>query len=182
MTIDLDSIAYPYAKAIFNFSVKKNNIRKWKKMLFFIDKVLKNKKVKRIINCAYSYKYILKILFYICDKEIDLYARNLIRVVSKNNRLLIFSFIFKIYLRLIEDFKKVLYVTVITQKFLNEKQIQSIQKIGFFNLYKEIKIKNKIDSSIIGGIILKIGNTTIDNSIRGKLKKLSSFLKKRNYF
>ncbi len=45
---------------------------------------------------------------------------------------------------------------------------------------KKISLKLKIDTSIIGGLIVKIGNEQIDNSVKTKLWDISSQIKQIN--
>ena len=42
---------------------------------------------------------------------------------------------------------------------------------------KTVKLKEEIDPSIIGGIILRMGNSQIDNSVKGRLEAVAKQLK-----
>ena len=42
---------------------------------------------------------------------------------------------------------------------------------------KTVKLNEKVDPSIIGGIILRMGNSQIDNSIKGRLEAVAQQLK-----
>ena len=46
---------------------------------------------------------------------------------------------------------------------------------------KKVELKEKVDESIIGGYILKIGDTQIDQSIRTKLQQLKTQFKDSSY-
>jgi F-type H+-transporting ATPase subunit delta len=43
-------------------------------------------------------------------------------------------------------------------------------------LDRDVKITTSVDPSIIGGVIIRAGDTVIDGSIAGSLKNLTSYL------
>jgi F-type H+-transporting ATPase subunit delta len=43
-------------------------------------------------------------------------------------------------------------------------------------LNREISITTQVDKSLIGGVILRAGDTVIDGSVRGRLNRLSEAL------
>jgi F-type H+-transporting ATPase subunit delta len=43
-------------------------------------------------------------------------------------------------------------------------------------LQREINLSSVVDSTLLGGIIIRAEDTVIDNSVRGKLRKLSQAL------
>ena len=46
---------------------------------------------------------------------------------------------------------------------------------------KEVKVENKVDASLIGGFVLKIGNNQVDSSIKTKLATLKKDFSKNEY-
>ena len=43
-------------------------------------------------------------------------------------------------------------------------------------LQREVNLSTTVDQSLIGGVIIRTEDTVIDNSVRGKLEKLSQVL------
>lgn len=41
---------------------------------------------------------------------------------------------------------------------------------------KQIKLKLNVDESLLGGFIIQVGSKIVDNSVKGQLKQLSSYL------
>ena len=63
-------------------------------------------------------------------------------------------------------------ITVVTCQPLTEKAKAELSaKMGKL-LGKKIEMKEEIDTSIIGGIVVKNGNTTLDGSVRARLNAL----------
>jgi len=54
-----------------------------------------------------------------------------------------------------------------------EQQLSALLKN---KLQREVKLSNRVDSSLIGGVIVRTGDTVIDSSISGRLKKLAEVM------
>ena len=61
-----------------------------------------------------------------------------------------------------------------SSKKLNETEISKIKEELASNFGANIKLNYKYDPSLIGGLIIKVGSTMIDTSIKSKLKKLET--------
>ncbi len=73
--------------------------------------------------------------------------------------------------------KNILEVEAVTAVELSEKQIAEIkQKLGA-KYGKEIVLQNKVDPSILGGMVLYVGNKMLDASVKAKFEGLKKELK-----
>ena len=61
--------------------------------------------------------------------------------------------------------------SLISSKKIDKKIVSNIEKEISENIKHPIKLKFKIDESLIGGIIIQIGSLMIDTSIKNKLQK-----------
>ena len=59
-------------------------------------------------------------------------------------------------------------------KELTEKEINSIKEELTKNFSSKIKLNYKHDSSLIGGLIVQVGSTMVDTSIKNKLQKITN--------
>ncbi|MBU1614140.1 ATP synthase F1 subunit delta, partial [bacterium] len=55
---------------------------------------------------------------------------------------------------------------------LNKEKTRRIENVLKNSVEGELKVETRIDSQIIGGIIIKIGDKLIDASLRGQLKRM----------
>ncbi|WP_425619670.1 F0F1 ATP synthase subunit delta [Buchnera aphidicola] len=172
----IDTIARPYAKAIFEIAIQKNNITEWKNILIFINQIASIKKVKSFLSGGLSSKDLSLIFIKISHDIINEDAKNLIQLLAENQRLNILNNILKQFLKLETDYQNILIVTLITAFALQEKNIIEIQKILENVFLKKIKLLLKINPEIIGGIIVYIDDTVFDFSIQNSLKQLSEKL------
>lgn len=51
-----------------------------------------------------------------------------------------------------------------------------ITKLQSMTGAKQIKLKLTVDSSLLGGFVIQVGSKVIDNSVKGQLKQLASYL------
>ena len=59
-------------------------------------------------------------------------------------------------------------------KELTEKEINSIKEELTKNFSSKIKLKYKHDPSLIGGLVVQVGSTMVDTSIKNKLQKITN--------
>ena len=59
-------------------------------------------------------------------------------------------------------------------KEITEKEINSIKEELSKNFSSKIKLEYKFDPSLIGGLIIQVGSTMIDTSIKNKLQQLEN--------
>ena len=90
--------------------------------------------------------------------------------LANNGKLFLLKNIFVEFNNLLDEKNGVIEVTITTidsiEKDLQNKIQSSLEK----TLNCKIKLKEIIDKSIIGGIILKVNSIMIDNSIKNKLQ------------
>ena len=83
--------------------------------------------------------------------------------------------------RIIEDFldacsknRGEIKADLYSSKELNESEINKIKDELSSTFGSNIKLNHKYDPSLIGGLIIKVGSTMIDTSIKSKLKQLET--------
>lgn len=101
---------------------------------------------------------------------------NFIKTVLYNRRQIYLLDILNEFQNQYDIYSNVLSVTAITPDRVPEK-INSMIKKSLSGIYqKQIHVRNKIDPSILGGIILRVNNTVLDGSLARNLSKLRDSL------
>ena len=59
-------------------------------------------------------------------------------------------------------------------KELNDNEVNNIKEELTKNFSSKIKLQYKFDPSLIGGLIIQVGSTMIDTSIKNKLQQLEN--------
>lgn len=68
---------------------------------------------------------------------------------------------------------------VICAHSLTDKQQKRLKEILSFKLNRDISLTEKVDESIVAGLIIKLGGFIIDGSVRNKLKKILPMMKEK---
>lgn len=174
---DIITIARPYAKAAFNFSVENQVIDKWENMLNFIAKVTCNQQIGELLSSSITTELLAKIFIVICDDKIDRHVKNLIRIMAENRRLSALPEVLKQFVQLRVFLESTVNINIISAIELNEKQKIKISIALEKRLLSNVKLNYKIDKSVIAGIIICIGDdVVIDGSVRSRIKRLTDIL------
>lgn len=104
-------------------------------------------------------------------------VRDFICLVTDKNRITYFGKITDTFNNFYNEHKNIAEMTVITSVPLKPETKMKLLKKLERQSGKTVKLKEEVDPSIIGGIILRIGNSQIDNSVKGKIEAIASQLK-----
>ncbi|WP_185882988.1 F0F1 ATP synthase subunit delta [Blattabacterium cuenoti] len=139
------------------------------------------KKIKKVYQMFSHEKFMKKIMynaFLTSDEKISIFKNSslnpflfhFIKILILQKRELLFLDILKRYMIIYEEnIQNIIQCVIITSIPINEKLQQVIlKKVDF---YKKVTfhVKNKIDQSIIGGFLLRIGYKELDFSIKRQL-------------
>lgn len=79
------------------------------------------------------------------------------------------------FVREYNQVKGVVNATVLSAAALSEKNLNELQEKIAQEIGAQVVLKNKIDASVIGGFVLRVGDKQVDASIAGKLHKLEKY-------
>ena len=99
---------------------------------------------------------------------------NFVLLLLDRDRIEIMESIFESFLKLSDERNPVRNVDITTAMQLSTQQ-QELLKEKVKNLFgfKEVKLSIRIDSNLIGGLIIKSGTTLIDGTLKKRLEKMS---------
>lgn len=78
---------------------------------------------------------------------------------------------------LVDALKKQVFVEVLSAIELDKKMLDEIKESVDKRTDLDVRIRNTVDASVVGGIVIKIGDRVIDLSLRGKIEDLRRQLK-----
>ncbi|QIQ41073.1 MAG: ATP synthase F1 subunit delta [Buchnera aphidicola (Aphis urticata)] len=174
--MSLDTIARPYAKAIFETAVKSNSIIKWKKILILINQIIAFKDIQKFLSGSLSAHYLSSFFISVMDEYLDAHSKNLIKLLAYNQRFKICGNILKHFLKLEAAHQNVTIIQLTSAYVLQQDQVIKIRCLLEEILSSKIKFIYKINSYILDGIIIKIDNQIFDFSMRNHLQQLSLVL------
>jgi F-type H+-transporting ATPase subunit delta len=106
-------------------------------------------------------------------------VRNFLSILADRDRLREVPDIVEALRELVNQQRGVITADVTTAIPLDEALQRSIaQRLGTYLKHdpERVRIRARVDPSIIGGVVARVGDTLIDDSIRGRLERLRSTL------
>ena len=171
--IELTPLARPYAKALFASTLESDITEETGNDLKLMAKISSSPEVKRLIeNPTISKKELTKNMNDLFVGSISDSSNTLIKILSENKRLNLIPSISDIYQKLLEKHKQQQSITVFVAKKPSDEAKVNIENKLRSTHGKESKISFSIDPNMMGGLFIKIGDETLDLSIKGKVKKL----------
>jgi len=171
--IELTPLARPYAKAVFASALDTDSIDEIKKELKTMALVSSTTEVKSLIeDPTLSNNEILNSLKTLLDGSISKTSQSLLNVLAENNRFNLLEAIFEIYKEIVAKHKEQKSVEVFVATEPSNDTEETI-KTRLVSTYGEgTNVEFKIDPNIMGGLSIKVGDETLDLSVKGKVKKL----------
>ena len=171
--IELTPLARPYAKALFDSAVESNNLDLMADELKIIAAAAQTEGVKNTIeNPSLSRKEIVEILVKLFEESVSDTVKKLIEILAENKRLNLLEPIYSIYQNLLEKHKEQNSIQVFVAVEPGDEAKNNIEEKLRLTYGKDANIYFLKDPKMMGGLSIKIGDETLDLSIRGKVNKL----------
>ncbi len=168
------TLARPYAKAAFEVALAAKELSDWSKSLQLLASVAANEAVrKKLLSPALTATQQAETLIGVCGDALSLKTQNLVRVLAENKRLTLLGEISELFDMLKANQEKSIDVELSTAFELNKDVVNKITQALQTRLNREIKLQTRVDKNLIGGAVIRAGDTVIDSSVRGKLTKLA---------
>ena len=104
-------------------------------------------------------------------------ALNFLKLVAHNRRLAALPDMIKGYASLLSQSKGELAGEVTSAETLSAPQLKDLKAALKSSLGRDVALSTKVDSSILGGLIVKVGSRMMDNSLKTKLQNLKIAMK-----
>ena len=171
--IELTPLARPYAKAVFASALDTESIDEIKEELKTMALVSSTIEVKGMIeDPTLSNNEILNSLKILLEGTISKTSQSLLNVLAENNRFNLLEAIFEIYKEIVAKHKeqKSVEVFVATEPSSDTKETIKTRLVSTHG--EGTNVEFIIDPHIMGGLSIKVGDETLDLSVKGKVKKL----------
>jgi F-type H+-transporting ATPase subunit delta len=176
---EIATIARPYANAIFELAKRKRSLDTWSRELAMIAAVAAQPAIKEVIDSpAATGPQKSNTLARVCGDDLSREGRQCVHVLARNKRLHLLAEISTQFEALRAQEQASLEVDVISAYPLDDAEQQRLIGALARRFEREILLTNRVDESLLGGAIIRAGDTVIDGSVKGKLEKLSETLQR----
>jgi len=174
---ELATIARPYANAVFELAKRDAKLNDWSRMLALLDSTTRHETVALMLHSpdlassAKSHR-----LEQLLGEELDDRGKNFLQSLADHDRLASIGEVRSQFETLRAEEQRSLDVVVTSAFELTEAQSEALKTALKKKFDKEISIESSVDANLLGGAIIRAGDTVIDGSLRGKLNKLAETL------
>jgi F-type H+-transporting ATPase subunit delta len=169
-----------YATALFELARDEKSVDAVKADLDRFDAMLADSAdLKRLVRSpVFSSDAQSRALAAILDRAgISGIAANFLRVLTKNRRLFAVADVIRAFRALVAKFKGEATADVTVAEALSDKNLDALKTSLKSVTGKDVTLNVKIDPSIIGGLVVKLGSRMVDSSLRTKLNSIKHAMK-----
>lgn len=174
---ELMTIARPYAKAVFELASEQGKLGAWSDMLKLVSQVASSGELAGIIgNPKIGRDRVGALIIDVCADKLSAEGKNLVKMLAENGRLECACAIFDNFEEMRAEAEKTIDAVVITAFEVDDAQQQKIIAALKKRLGREVSLTCQVDSSLIGGAIIRAGDLVIDGSAAGQINQLATAL------
>ena len=174
----IDVIANRYAEALFQLSEEENITKEIYNELHDVVEVIKNNKeldnvLKSPLVAKNEKTQLIEALF---NNKINNDLKNFLKILVEKGRISSLKSIELTFKELLNDKHNIIEGTVISAIALTEKQVKELEEKLTKKYNKNVTLENEVDQSILGGVLVRLGNTQIDGSVKTRLNNIKDQL------
>ena len=174
---EYQTIARPYAQAVFELAQADRDYSKWSEALAWAAAIASDDQVQELAQNPRVDKGSLVELFeqVAGDKLFD-QAKNFLRVTIHNDRLYAIPNIAAQFEAMRAEAEGTIEAELMSAKAVSDQEQAELARGLSKRLGREVTLQVIEDATLIGGAILRAGDMVIDASVRGRLQKLAANL------
>ena len=175
---ELPTIARPYARAAFSRGLDQaDGLGTWFRMLNLLAAAVSEPIVEEALdNPTLTTEDETGILLELMGDDLNQDGQNFVNVLAENGRLALLPTIFELFELLKANHEKTMDVAVTSAFDVSDQEKTELGTALQRMLQRDINLETQVDKSLIGGVVIRAEHTVIDDSVKGRLEKLSQVL------
>jgi len=170
---EIATIARPYAEALFRVA-KSQDLAAWSGLVIEMAQVAAHPDVQALAqNPAVTHQQVADIFLALLKSPLTAEAKNFVNVLVDNGRLTVLPEI-AVQFHVLKNAQEGAADVEITSAFeLTAAQVQELQATLEKKFGRKLNPAVKVDSTLIGGVRVVVGDEVLDTSVRAKLQQLN---------
>lgn len=174
--MELATIARPYAEALFRVA-KNGDISQWAPLVEKLAAVGANADVRNMAsNPKLGKNQIVDVLLSLVNAKEDAEVKNFIEILVENDRVILLPEIGVQFHELKNASEGSADAEIVSAFAMSESQTQDLLKTLEKRFMRKLNATITVDNSLIGGVIVTVGDEVLDLSVRAKLQKMQETL------
>ena len=168
------TIARPYAKAAFQEATADKALPRWSETLRAAATAVRDPRVHELLGSpSVSGEDLAQFVMGVTGATLDEHGQNFFRMLGENHRLGFLPEISTLFDEYKDEAESVIDVTVTSAAPIDAAQQQALGLALERKLKRAVRLHCATDSTLIGGAVLRAGDTVIDGSLLSRLKRIA---------
>ena len=168
------TIARPYAKAAFQEAQADKDLPRWSDRLRAAAAAVRDPRVHELLGSpSVSGEDLAGFVMGVTGAPLDEHGQNFFRMLAENHRLGFLPEISTLFDEYKDEAESVIDVTVTSAAPIDTAQQQALGKALERKLKRTVRLHCATDPTLIGGAVLRAGDTVIDGSLLSRLKRIA---------
>jgi len=174
MMAENTTAARPYARAVYQTARQQDAVGDWGEALALVAAVVSDTAMRDVLdNPRLGRQQKGEALLAVIGDRLSHTQQNLIRLMAENNRLTALPEVAQQFEVFRAEAEGKLDARVVSAFELDDEQINAITTALKNKLGREVSLSTATDASLIGGVVIKAGDTIIDGSMKSRLESLA---------
>jgi F-type H+-transporting ATPase subunit delta len=172
-----DSAARRYAEAAFQVAVRDGTLAEWRSELDAAAAVASDERVVKVLaNPAIPVERRAALLAELLGDRASRPVQNLIQLLLRRGRIEALPRVAAEFRRLDDERQGITNATATTAAPLTPDEVRTLTERLEQSTGRRVVLDVEIDPSLLGGLVVRVGDRMIDGSVRGRLERLRNQL------
>ena len=172
---ELPTIARPYARAAFSKGLDQpDGLGSWSRMLSMLAAAVSEPLVGEALdNPTLTTEDETGLILQLMGDDLNQDGQNFVSVLAEYGRLALLPTIAELFELLKANHEKTMDVEVTSAFDVSDQEKTELGEALQRMLQRDINIETEVNKALIGGVVIRAEDTVIDDSVKGRLEKLS---------
>lgn len=179
----LSEVARPYAKALFSLAREQDQVMAWRELLSALSLVMQDEQMLSLLkNPAVTPTMVQEMVLSLVSGEGPLQESwvRWVHLLIEAKRLEAAPEMMRQFEELVAEMTGKQRGTLTVAAPVDEQQLQAIISAVQRRLNSDVELNVAVDPSIVGGAVIRVNDTLIDASVKGKFRRLHQALLAEN--
>ncbi len=171
--------ARPYAKALYEVA-SQGEAKQWLPVMELCQALGENEESKRFLKSQSltADKFLTSVDLLAKKAHIDVPEKfgDFVRVLANNKRFVLLPEVASRFVEEVNKSNDTVVAKIVSAKALTDASRDNLVQKLERRYGKKVEVSVEIDKSLIGGAVIKVGDTVIDGSVKGRLEQLAKAL------
>lgn len=175
---EVTTVARPYARAAFSCALDDDGgLNSWSRMLAMLKAAIQEPSVRMLLeDPLLTTEQQKTIVTDLMGDDLSVKGTNFVDVLAQNDRLELIPAVCDMFEQLKANYEKTIEVEVHSAFDVSDAEKDKLQEALKRKLQRDVSIHTTVDESLIGGVLIRADDMIIDDSVRGRLGRLSQLL------